>query len=136
MSDSRLDIPGPRLVDADAPLLLQAQARDLSPYVTVVEVHGDLDELTAPRFRGWLTERLVGLADVVLDLDDVAFMASSGIAVLMGLRKDAQRLGVRLHLTGRRNRTVWRPLQVLGLESTFNLQDDARSVVADLILSG
>src|SRR5690242_21157310 len=49
----------------------------------------------------------------------------SGIAVLMGLRLDAPRHGVRLHLTGQGNRALCRPLQVLGLEAAVDLQPDA-----------
>jgi len=136
MSDPHLVIPAPRLAEAAAPPLLQVVARDLTSCLTVVEVRGDLDELTAPRFGAWVRDRFTGRSDLVLDLDQVSFLASSGIAVLIGLRQDANRLGVRLHLTGSHNRVVWRPLQVLGLQATFNLQGNAHAVVADLILSG
>jgi hypothetical protein len=37
-----------------------------------------------------------------------------------------------VHLTGRRNRAVRRPLEILGLEAALDLQDDAGSVVAEL----
>jgi anti-sigma B factor antagonist len=77
-------------------------------------------------------EVLDGHHDVVLDLDGVAFLASAGIAVLLGLRMDTERQGVRLHLTGRRNRAVSRPLQVLGLAGVLDLRDDAGAVVAEL----
>jgi hypothetical protein len=40
-----------------------------------------------------------------------------------------------LHLTGRGNRAVCRPLQVLGLEAVLDLQPGARAVVAELVPS-
>jgi anti-anti-sigma factor len=72
----------------------------------------------------------------VLDLDHVAFLASAGIAALIQLRQEAARLGMRLHVTGRGNRAVQRPLQVLGLETVMELRDDdARAVVEQLVTS-
>jgi len=136
MTESRLDIPGPRLGEGDEPPALQVIAKDLTHAVAVVEVRGDLDTMTASGFGGWVRERLAGRADVVLDLDGVVFLASAGIAVLMGLRQEASRQGVRLHLTGRHNRAVSRPLQILGLEAVLDLQDDTRGVIAELVPSG
>jgi anti-sigma B factor antagonist len=132
MDDSRFAIPGPRLGEGDEPPALQVVARDVAGAVAVVEVCGDLDTMTAPGFGSWMRDRLAGHADVVLDLDRVSFLASAGIAVLMGLRQEARRQGVRVHLTGRRNRAVSRPLEIVGLEAALELQDDVGSVVAEL----
>ena len=56
------------------------------------------------------------------------FLASAGIAVLMGLRQEARRRGVALHLTGRGNRAVSRPLHVLGLETVLDLRPDVQAI--------
>jgi anti-sigma B factor antagonist len=133
MTDSRLDIPGPRTDAGDGPPALEVVARDVTDGVSVVEVRGDLDTMTATGFDGWVRERFLGRRDVVLDLDGVAFLASAGIAVLMGLRQEANKRGVVLHLTGRGNRAVSRPLHVLGLEAVLNLRNDAGAVVAELV---
>ena len=133
MTDSRLDIPGPCSAAGDDPPALEVVSRDVTDGVSVVEVRGDLDTMTATGFEGWVRERLPGRRDVVLDLAGVAFLASAGIAVLMGLRQEAVRRGVALHLTGRDNRAVSRPLRVLGLEKALNLRDDVRAVVAELV---
>ena len=132
MVDSRLDIPGPRLGEGDEPPALQVVVREVASAVAVVEVRGDLDTTTAHAFDGWVREQWGGRTDVVLDLDGVVFLASAGIAVLMGLRLDAPGHGVRLHLTGRDNRPVCRPLQVLGLAAVLDLQADVGVVVAEL----
>jgi anti-sigma B factor antagonist len=133
MTDSRLDIPGPRRGEGEEPPALQLVARDVTGTVVVAEVHGDLDLMTAPGFEAWVRDRLAGRADVVLDLDGVKFLASAGIAVLVALRQEAARRGVRLHVTGSRNRAVSRPLQVLHLETVLDLQADAGAVVAELV---
>jgi anti-sigma B factor antagonist len=130
MPDSRLEIPGPRLAEGDDPPALQVVVREDADALAVVEVRGDLDTTTARAFDSWVREQWDGREDLVLDLDGVVFLASAGIAVLMGLRLDAPRHGVRLHLTGRDNRAVCRPLQVLGLEEVLDLQADARTIAA------
>ena len=135
MPDSRLDIPGPRLREGDEPPALQVVFRELTDALVVADVRGDLDTMTACTFDAGVRARWGGRADVVLDLDGVVFLASAGIAVLMGLRQDAPRSGVRLHLTGRHNRAVRRPLQVLGLEAVLDLQVNARAVVEELVPS-
>jgi anti-sigma B factor antagonist len=133
MNDSHLDIPGQRLGEGDDQPALRVVARDVSDTVTVVEVRGDLDTMTASGFEEWVRSRFAGRSDVVLDLDGVVFLASAGIGVLMGLQQEAARAGVRLHLTGRDNHAVSRPVEVTGLQSRLNLQADARTVVAELV---
>jgi anti-sigma B factor antagonist len=132
MPDSRLDIPGPRLGGGDESPALQVVVHQVTGAVAVAEVRGDLDTTTACAFDGWVREHWAGRDDLVLDLDGVGFLASAGIAVLMGLRLDAPGHGVRLHLAGRSNRAVRRPLEVLGLEAVLDLQADAGAVVAEL----
>jgi anti-sigma B factor antagonist len=54
----------------------------------VVSVAGDIDASTEQRFRDGLAAVLSdGVLRVVVDLDGVAFMASAGIGVLMGVRR-------------------------------------------------
>jgi len=133
MTDSHLDIPGPRLGEGDDPPALQVAVRDVSDAVAVVEVRGDLDAMTGPGLEAWAVDRFAARTDVVLDLDGVAFLASGGIAALIGLQQEAARRGVRLHLTGRDNHAVSRPVQVTGLQSQLDLQADASTVVATLV---
>lgn len=117
----------------DDPAALRVAARHVSDAGAVVEVHGDLDTMTAPGFQAWVCDRFAGRSDVVLDLDGVAFLASAGIGALVGLQQEAARRGVRLHLTGRDNHAVSRPLQVTGLAARLDLQADTSSVVAALV---
>jgi len=130
MPEPRLVIPGPRLGEGGEPPALEVAVTDVGEAVAVVEVRGDLDTLTAPGFDRWVREELPERADVVVDLDGVAFLASAGIAALVRLHQEAVRRGVRLHLVGRGNRAVRRPLEVLGVDTLLDLQADARAVVA------
>ena len=133
MNDSHLDIPGQRFTEGDDEPALRVEARDVTDTVAVVEVRGDLDTMTASGFEKWVLRRFAGCSDIVLDLDGVVFLASAGIAVLMGLQQEAARTGVRLHLTGRDNHAVSRTVEVTGLQSRLNLQADAPTVVAALV---
>jgi anti-sigma B factor antagonist len=135
MTAARLVIPGPRTGEPDDPPLLAVAARTVGPGVAVVVVRGDLDATTAPRFDAWAQEQLDGRTDLVLDLDAVGFLASAGIGALMDLRREAGRRGVALHLTGRGNHAVVRPLTVLKLERVLDLQPDADTVLAALLPS-
>ncbi|MGZ8751237.1 MAG: hypothetical protein ACXWYP_10220 [Pseudonocardia sp.] len=63
-------------------------------------------------------------------------MASAGIAALMQLQREAARRGVRVHLIGRGNRAVRRPLEVLGVEALLDRRSDAQAVVAELATTG
>jgi anti-anti-sigma factor len=132
MTEPCLVIPGPRLGEGSEPPALQVTARDVAEGLAVVEVRGDLDTLTAPAFDRWVREQFPERPDVVVDLDGVAFLASAGIGALIRLRQVAAVRGVRLHLIGRDNRAVRRPVEILGVETLLDLRADARAVVAEL----
>ena len=136
MTEPSLVIPGPRLGEGGEPPALQVIATDVTEALAVVEVRGDLDTLTAPGFDRWVHERLPRRSDVVVDLDGVAFLASAGIAALIRLRQEAAARGVRLHLIGRDNRAVRRPVEILEVDAMLDLRTDARAVVAGLVTSG
>jgi len=60
----------------------------LEPGYAVVSVAGDIDASTEDLFRDGLASVLSdGVLRVVVDLDGVAFLASAGIGVLMGVRR-------------------------------------------------
>ncbi|SFD92026.1 anti-anti-sigma factor [Actinopolyspora alba] len=87
--------------------------------VMVVNVSGELDMVTVPRFAELVQHRLESSAPVVvLDLTGVTFLGVEAIKVLA-------QLDLRAHITGKRLslvtgvRAVDRPLEVLGLASRF-----------------
>ena len=62
----------------------------------VVAVTGELDMLTAPELRHAVAEQISAASLVVLDLDGVRFLGTSGLAALIELREQAHRAGVEL----------------------------------------
>jgi anti-sigma B factor antagonist len=66
----------------------------------VVHVGGEVDLATCPQLRGLLAELVEqGIYHLVVDLEQVSFMDSSGIGVLMGVHRRLREHGGSLRLT-------------------------------------
>jgi anti-sigma B factor antagonist len=66
----------------------------------VLTLHGELDLLGAPRLRSEIESHTVDAADVVvLDLDDVQFIDSAGLRVVLAAHERTVERGQRLALT-------------------------------------
>lgn len=93
--------------------------------VAVLAVEGEVDTLTAPPLERALGELLADPADTVLvvDMGDVTFLASSGLAVLIRAAHQAAERGLRLRLVAV-SRAVRRPLEITGSDQLFDLYDD------------
>lgn len=103
------------------------------PGTILLEVDGEIDTATAPRLQAGLDEAL-DAADaedsrVVVDLTGVTFLASSGLAVLIGGARRLTALGGRLRLVAA-SRSVTRPLQVTGADALFDTFDDVASALS------
>jgi anti-sigma B factor antagonist len=103
------------------------------PDVAVLAVTGEIDSLTTPALERGLGE-LLAVAEplLVIDLSDVTFLASSGLAALI---RAAQRLEpreqrLRLVATGR---AVRRPLEVTGSDQLFDLFSARESATGDRV---
>jgi anti-sigma B factor antagonist len=115
---------------SDEPLgITIEQAR---PDVVVVSLRGDLDLLTAPVLHERLWP-LLGQADraLVVDLSDVGFLGSAGLAELAAAHDTATRKGVRIVVVANA-RAVLRPLEITGLHTMFEIFDSVESVLSDL----
>jgi anti-anti-sigma factor len=89
------------------------------PGHTIVTLHGDLDTAAAPALR----DHLLGTLDdsarlLILDLGDVSFSDSAGLAVLLGTHRRAAGLGVILCLVAPRPQ-VAKLLRITGLNRTL-----------------
>lgn len=95
-----------------------------APGQVVIEVGGEVDMLTSPQLRAAVLEQLgtSGVELVVLGLDAVTFLGTSGLAVLIEVREAAHTAGVELRLvcTARR---VLRPLTIAGLVPLFDVHE-------------
>ena len=113
--------PAQRGADADDQITLTS--RRPSPTQIVIEVGGEVDMLTSPQLRAVVLEQFepsAGVELVVLGLDGVTFLGTSGLAVLIEVRESAHAAGVELRLacTARR---VLRPLTIAGLIPLFDI---------------
>jgi len=103
-----------------------------APGQVVIEVGGEVDMLTSPQLRAAVLEQFEPSANielVVLGMDEVTFLGTSGLAVLIEVREAAHMAGVELRLacTARR---VLRPLTIAGLVSLFDIHDSQEAALA------
>ena len=94
----------------------------------VVTVGGELDMLTAPELRRDVLARIPAVTLVVLDLDGVRFLGTSGLAALIEIREQAHRSGVELRIACTELR-VLRPLGIAGLHHLFDIHDDVETAL-------
>jgi anti-sigma B factor antagonist len=103
-----------------------------APGQVVLEVGGEVDMLTSPQLRSVVLEQFepsAGTELVVLGMDGVTFLGTSGLAVLIEVREAAHAAGVELRLacTARR---VLRPLTIAGLVPLFDIHPSLDEALA------
>jgi len=106
----------------DLPLCVDVQRRE--SIAVVVRVTGELDTLTAPAVDAQLTDLQADLAEsaaLVLDLSDLTFMSSAGLALLVTHHERCAEQGNRLVVVAGNNRTVLRPMRITGLDTMLDL---------------
>jgi anti-sigma B factor antagonist len=91
--------------------------------VVVLHVTGEIDLLTANVLGERLREHLESASRVlVLDLTEVSFLGSAGLAEIVSASQTGADRGARLLLVAT-NRAVLRPLEVTGLLSLFSVYE-------------
>ncbi|MDN5751497.1 MAG: anti-sigma factor antagonist, partial [Pseudonocardia sp.] len=118
--------------DADADDQIALSTRTVATGQVVIDVGGEVDMLTSPALRATVLEQFTSSAGtelVVLVLDDVTFLGTSGLAALIEVREAAHTAGVELRLvcTARR---VLRPLTIAGLMPLFDIHDTLDQALA------
>src|SRR3954449_9370099 len=116
--------------DADDQITLSS--RRPTPSQIVIEVGGEVDMLTSPQLRAVVLEQFepaAGTELVVLGMDGVTFLGTTGLAVLIEVREAAHSAGVELRLacTARR---VLRPLTIAGLMPLFDIHETVEHALA------
>ena len=96
---------------------------DHGPAVRVLHVVGELDTLTAPLLAVRLAEQQSAVHKLVVDLSEVSFLGSAGLAALVEAKDAADRDGGQL-LVVPGSRIVKRALEATGLLSLFTVADD------------
>src|SRR6266566_4607577 len=110
--------------------MLQIEARHLEK-ITVFDVSGDIDLATSPELRKALLRefRELRMPRVVLNLKDVHYIDSSGVASLVEGLKASRDVGSRFVLFGL-NKTIREVLQLSKLLRIFEVYDDEEQAVA------
>ena len=96
----------------------------------LLQASGEIDILSAPALRSALLPALETAELVVLDLSGVSFLGSSGLAVLVEARDQAQQGGQALRLVCS-SRIVLRALEATGLRDLFDIAADLPSALPD-----
>jgi anti-sigma B factor antagonist len=93
----------------------------------VVEVAGDVDLGTSPAFRRTLFETLPSAATLALNLAAIRYIDSSGIATLIEVLKDSQRLNKQFVLFGLSPAVeeVFRLTHVIRIFQVFQTEQEA-----------
>ena len=91
--------------------------------ICVLSVTGELDALSAPLLGDCLRKEVAACpAHLIVDLQMVRFLGSSGLNCLLDARELVQRVPrTQLHIAGLVTRAVARPLQTTGLLDRFDI---------------
>lgn len=104
----------------------------------VVHVSGEVEAMTVPRLAQAVTDALdesLGHArrgdprPVVVDLTDVTFLDSAGLAALLHATERGEELGEPLRLVVDQNRPVVRPIQITGLGHRLALYESVQDAI-------
>ncbi|MGI5128515.1 STAS domain-containing protein [Pseudonocardia sp. CA-107938] len=110
--------------DTDGQITLTTRAEDDG--VRIVSIGGEVDMLTSPQLRTLLLDELQSAALLVVDMEGITFLGTSGLAVLVELRDAARAADVPLRLVCT-TRRVLRPLTIAGLVGLFDVRDSVES---------
>lgn len=105
----------------DDQLLVEVEQPD--PATTVLRIRGEVDMLTSSMLQARIEQSLLSAPQVlVIDMEDVGFLGTSGLAALIQIR-GATRLGNTQLRVACTNRQVLRPLALAGLTELFDIFD-------------
>lgn len=95
----------------------------------VIHVVGEVDTLTAPALRAQLDEHIPKTPLVVLDLTEVSFLGSVGLAVMVAAEERARAIGHTLRVVCG-SRIVTRALEATGLLGMFDIAEGVPEALA------
>jgi anti-sigma B factor antagonist len=98
---------------------------------TVVDVKGEIDVYTAPKLREKLIELVSeGTYDVVVNLDGVDFLDSTGLGVLVGALKRVKAHDGSLELVCTQDK-ILKIFKITGLTKVFLIHDSVEAAVGE-----
>jgi anti-sigma B factor antagonist len=97
---------------------------------TVLSPQGEIDYATGPQLKEAITDALVaGKVNLVVDLQSVDFVESTGLGALIGGRRRARALNGSLSLVCAET-PVLRVFRVTGLDKVFEIHDTLEAATA------
>lgn len=105
---------------------------NIKPYrrVAMVTINGRVDSASASIFEETLQGLIrEGNRNLILDMQDVGFLSSSGLRVLVTIQKRVRELGGDVSLAQPSTRTR-ESLEIAGLEGFFRIHSDRESAIA------
>lgn len=97
---------------------------------TVVALSGDVDLESSPRVRSVLLESVRGKRTVLVDMCDVSYIDSSGVASLVEAYQSARRARVTFGLVAV-SEPAMRVLQLARLDRVFTIHPSVADAIAD-----
>ena len=100
--------------------------------VTALSVRGELDALTAPRLVEAISKSLTEVPmGLIIDLDGVTFLSSSGMNALLDAHHAARSMGKRLAVATE-SPTSRRPLTLMGIDESLRLYPTVHAAMKGL----
>ena len=97
---------------------------------TIVAVGGEIDVYTAPKLRDKITELVAaGNYDIVVDMEEVEFLDSTGLGVLVGGLKKVRAHDGSLELVCNQDRLL-KIFRITGLAKVFVIHETAEAALA------
>jgi anti-sigma B factor antagonist len=134
-----LGVGGTRGSDPSSPVAPCLLGRDLVDLTlttrdvdgkTIVAVGGEIDVYTAPKLRDKITELVAaGVYDIVIDMEGVEFLDSTGLGVLVGGLKKVRAHEGSLDLVCNQDRLL-KIFRITGLAKVFVIHESAEAALA------
>ena len=97
---------------------------------TIIAVGGEIDVYTAPKLRDKITELVAdGVYDIIVDMEAVEFLDSTGLGVLVGGLKKVRAHEGSLQLICTQDRLL-KIFRITGLAKVFVIHDSADAALA------
>lgn len=110
---------------------MNVQVKDVISKVTVIKLNESIDAVSAPQLKAQFGQMISqGNRQFVLDLSDVPFMDSAGLAALVSLLKLARSDNGDVKLVAPQNDSAMRILKLTKFDRVFELAESAETAVS------
>lgn len=111
---------------------IKISTRDLAPAVTLVQVEGEVDVYTSPKLKETLLQLIeAGKEHLLINLNAVKYVDSSGLGVLVGRQKELKERDGSIHLICT-NQSIVNIFNLTGLAKIFGIYRDEADALKSL----